>query len=193
MRAAAALSVGATRCLSPRRRFACRSGPTQCRAGAEADRGMNCSRRARRGTRRWVCIVMACGGRSTVFVCHPARGCHLKPGSAYRFRWPRNTFPMRRHHRRRRRRGGVKRRRRRAEPSTPSPTPCEAHRDINGSMHMKILTKVWIELCCNGRQWGGGADEVFSTQDHSVAGIAKDGTATVVAGRATRLPVVMVH
>ena len=35
-------------------------------------------------------------GRSSYFVWHPARGCHLNPGGAQRFRWPYSASPTRR-------------------------------------------------------------------------------------------------
>merc|ERR1711982_214164 len=61
--------------------------------------------------------------------------------------------------------------------------------DINGSLHMTIQTGVLIEpLKALGATVRWASCNIFSTQDHAAAAIAKAGTATVVAWKGETLP-----
>merc|ERR1711975_12799 len=61
--------------------------------------------------------------------------------------------------------------------------------DINGSLHMTIQTGVLIEtLAALGAKVRWCSCNIFSTQDHAAAGIAKAGTATVFAWKGETLP-----
>merc|ERR1711861_115574 len=60
--------------------------------------------------------------------------------------------------------------------------------DINGSLHMTIQTGVLIEtLAALGAKVRWCSCNIFSTQDHAAAGIAKAGTATVFAWKGETL------
>merc|ERR1711959_276007 len=62
--------------------------------------------------------------------------------------------------------------------------------DINGSLHMTIQTGVLIEtLEAMGAKVRWASCNIFSTQDHAAAAIAKAGTATVFAWKGETLPV----
>jgi len=61
--------------------------------------------------------------------------------------------------------------------------------NINGSLHMTIQTGVLIEtLQALGATVRWASCNIFSTQDHAAAGIAKAGTATVFAWKGETLP-----
>merc|ERR1711993_129048 len=61
--------------------------------------------------------------------------------------------------------------------------------NINGSLHMTIQTGVLIEtLAALGATVRWASCNIFSTQDHAAAAIAKAGTATVFAWRGETLP-----
>jgi len=61
--------------------------------------------------------------------------------------------------------------------------------DINGSLHMTIQTGVLIEtLAALGATVRWASCNIFSTQDHAAAAIAKAGTATVFAWKGETLP-----
>jgi len=61
--------------------------------------------------------------------------------------------------------------------------------NINGSLHMTIQTGVLIEtLAALGAKVRWCSCNIFSTQDHAAAGIAKAGTATVFAWKGETLP-----
>merc|ERR1712139_703041 len=61
--------------------------------------------------------------------------------------------------------------------------------DINGSLHMTIQTGVLIEtLSALGATVRWCSCNIFSTQDHAAAAIAKAGTATVFAWKGETLP-----
>jgi len=61
--------------------------------------------------------------------------------------------------------------------------------DINGSLHMTIQTGVLIEtLAALGAKVRWASCNIFSTQDHAAAAIAKAGTATVFAWKGETLP-----
>merc|ERR1712176_1629466 len=61
--------------------------------------------------------------------------------------------------------------------------------NINGSLHMTIQTGVLIEtLSALGAKVRWCSCNIFSTQDHAAAGIAKAGTATVFAWKGETLP-----
>merc|ERR1712115_734391 len=61
--------------------------------------------------------------------------------------------------------------------------------DINGSLHMTIQTGVLIEtLAALGAKVRWCSCNIFSTQDHAAAAIAKAGTATVFAWKGETLP-----
>jgi len=61
--------------------------------------------------------------------------------------------------------------------------------NINGSLHMTIQTGVLIEtLAALGAKVRWASCNIFSTQDHAAAGIAKAGTATVFAWKGETLP-----
>jgi adenosylhomocysteinase len=61
--------------------------------------------------------------------------------------------------------------------------------NINGSLHMTIQTGVLIEtLSALGAKVRWASCNIFSTQDHAAAGIAKAGTATVFAWKGETLP-----
>merc|ERR1711881_280750 len=61
--------------------------------------------------------------------------------------------------------------------------------NINGSLHMTIQTGVLIEtLAAMGAKVRWGSCNIFSTQDHAAAAIAKAGTATVFAWKGETLP-----
>jgi len=61
--------------------------------------------------------------------------------------------------------------------------------NINGSLHMTIQTGVLIEtLAAMGAKVRWCSCNIFSTQDHAAAGIAKAGTATVFAWKGETLP-----
>merc|ERR1711971_538944 len=61
--------------------------------------------------------------------------------------------------------------------------------NINGSLHMTIQTGVLIEtLAALGATVRWGSCNIFSTQDHAAAAIAKAGTATVFAWKGETLP-----
>merc|ERR1712125_148817 len=61
--------------------------------------------------------------------------------------------------------------------------------DINGSLHMTIQTGVLIEtLQALGAKVRWCSCNIFSTQDHAAAAIAKAGTATVFAWKGETLP-----
>merc|ERR1712107_457911 len=61
--------------------------------------------------------------------------------------------------------------------------------NINGSLHMIIQTGVLIEtLQALGATVRWASCNIFSTQDHAAAGIAKAGTATVFAWKGETLP-----
>merc|ERR1711976_681639 len=61
--------------------------------------------------------------------------------------------------------------------------------DINGSLHMTIQTGVLIEtLAAMGAKVRWCSCNIFSTQDHAAAAIAKAGTATVFAWKGETLP-----
>merc|ERR1711865_692623 len=61
--------------------------------------------------------------------------------------------------------------------------------DINGSLHMTIQTAVLIEtLTALGAKVRWCSCNIFSTQDHAAAAIAKAGTATVFAWKGETLP-----
>merc|ERR1712072_1180494 len=61
--------------------------------------------------------------------------------------------------------------------------------DINGSLHMTIQTGVLIEtLAALGATVRWASCNIFSTQDHAAAAIAKAGTATVFAWKRETLP-----
>merc|ERR1712107_33875 len=61
--------------------------------------------------------------------------------------------------------------------------------NINGSLHMTIQTGVLIEtLAALGATVRWASCNIFSTQDHAAAGIAKAGTATVFAWKGETLP-----
>jgi len=61
--------------------------------------------------------------------------------------------------------------------------------DINGSLHMTIQTGVLIEtLSALGAKVRWCSCNIFSTQDHAAAAIAKAGTATVFAWKGETLP-----
>merc|ERR1711977_386624 len=61
--------------------------------------------------------------------------------------------------------------------------------DINGSLHMTIQTGVLIEtLAALGAKVRWCSCNIFSTQDHAAAGIAKAGTSTVFAWKGETLP-----
>jgi len=61
--------------------------------------------------------------------------------------------------------------------------------DINGSLHMTIQTGVLIEtLAAMGAKVRWCSCNIFSTQDHAAAAIAKAGTSTVFAWKGETLP-----
>merc|ERR1712203_1338642 len=61
--------------------------------------------------------------------------------------------------------------------------------NINGSLHMTIQTGVLIEtLAAMGAKVRWCSCNIFSTQDHAAAAIAKAGTATVFAWKGETLP-----
>ena len=61
--------------------------------------------------------------------------------------------------------------------------------DINGSLHMTIQTGVLIEtLAALGATVRWCSCNIFSTQDHAAAAIAKSNTATVFAWKGETLP-----
>merc|ERR1712013_363768 len=61
--------------------------------------------------------------------------------------------------------------------------------NINGSLHMTIQTGVLIEtLAAMGAKVRWCSCNIFSTQDHAAAGIAKAGTATVYAWKGETIP-----
>merc|ERR1711871_1783168 len=61
--------------------------------------------------------------------------------------------------------------------------------NINGSLHMTIQTGVLIEtLAAMGAKVRWASCNIFSTQDHAAAAIAKAGTATVFAWKGETLP-----
>jgi len=61
--------------------------------------------------------------------------------------------------------------------------------NINGSLHMTIQTGVLIEtLAAMGAKVRWCSCNIFSTQDHAAAGIAKAGTSTVFAWKGETLP-----
>merc|ERR1711967_89851 len=61
--------------------------------------------------------------------------------------------------------------------------------NINGSLHMTIQTGVLIEtLACLGAKVRWCSCNIFSTQDHAAAAIAKAGTSTVFAWKGETLP-----
>merc|ERR1711936_1045474 len=61
--------------------------------------------------------------------------------------------------------------------------------NINGSLHMTIQTGVLIEtLTALGAKVRWASCNIFSTQDHAAAAIAKAGTATVFAWKGETLP-----
>merc|ERR1711972_418955 len=61
--------------------------------------------------------------------------------------------------------------------------------DINGSLHMTIQTGVLIEtLAALGAKVRWASYNIFSTQDHAAAAIAKAGTSTVFAWKGETLP-----
>ena len=61
--------------------------------------------------------------------------------------------------------------------------------NINGSLHMTIQTGVLIEtLAAMGAKVRWCSCNIFSTQDHAAAAIAKAGTSTVFAWKGETLP-----
>merc|ERR1711934_1059790 len=61
--------------------------------------------------------------------------------------------------------------------------------NINGSLHMTIQTGVLIEtLAALGAKVRWASCNIFSTQDHAAAGVAKAGTAAVFAWKGETLP-----
>merc|ERR1712051_834304 len=61
--------------------------------------------------------------------------------------------------------------------------------NINGSLHMTIQTGVLIEtLAALGAKARWASCNIFSTQDHAAAAIAKAGTSTVFAWKGETLP-----
>merc|ERR1712098_511044 len=61
--------------------------------------------------------------------------------------------------------------------------------NTNGSLHMTIQTGVLIEtLAAMGAKVRWASCNIFSTQDHAAAAIAKSGTATVFAWKGETLP-----